>query len=345
MIPYWVLFLIPAFAAATGPTKSVSKSIVPWVFFSLFLILFIGLRYDTGGDWGNYYRQFLDYIEVPLSVSLQRGDWGYVFINWMVGKLGLDFYAVTLICAFIFVLGLASFARQQPNAWLAIAVAIPYIVIVIGMGYMRQGVALGFLLWGLSHLEQGRFKQFVVAVLLAALFHKTALVMIGLALFLHSKGKFIRFLAVLAVGYGLWTTMLADESSALWQHYVEDAMQSEGARIRVFMNLVPSLILIIYWKKWKENFPNPHFWRWMAFATIVSVPFVDLASTAIDRMALYLTPLQIAVYSRIPMLFSAGMVKPAILGVLFMYALVLFVWLNFATHAPWWLPYRNWLFS
>ena len=31
-------------------------------------------------------------------------------------------------------------------------------------------------------------------------------------------------------------------------------------------------------------------------------------------------------------------------AVLLYYAAVLFVWLNFATHARYWVAYRNWLF-
>ncbi len=42
--------------------------------------------------------------------------------------------------------GLVQFCRKQPLPWLALAVAAPFIIIVVGMGYTRQSVALGFIL-------------------------------------------------------------------------------------------------------------------------------------------------------------------------------------------------------
>lgn len=47
------------------------------------------------------------------------------------------------------------FARSQPDPWLAVLVAVPYLVIVVAMGYSRQAVAIGILLAGLGRLERG----------------------------------------------------------------------------------------------------------------------------------------------------------------------------------------------
>ena len=71
-------------------------------------------------------------------------------------------------------------------------------------------------------------------------------------------------------------------------------------------------------------------------------PAGALATTAVDRVALYLIPIQIFVFSRIPRL-AGGNIRVRtllVLGVIAYYAAVLFVWLNFATHAQYWLPYQ-----
>ena len=86
-------------------------------------------------------------------------------------------------------------------------------------------------------------------------------------------------------------------------------------------------------------------WLWMAFAAILCVPLLSLASTATDRIALYLTPLQIVVLSRLPTLLQQKDLRNvAVLGTLAGYALVLFVWLNYARHADCWVPYDNLLY-
>jgi hypothetical protein len=62
------------------------------------------------------------------------------------------------------------------------------------------------------------------------------------------------------------------------------------------------------------------------------------SSTAIDRLALYIIPLQLAVLSRLPIAFNrSGSLRLVIMAYS---AGVLFVWLNFAKHAEYWLPYQ-----
>ena len=83
----------------------------------------------------------------------------------------------------------------------------------------------------------------------------------------------------------------------------------------------------------------------LALASVASVFLVEFASTAVDRVALYFTPLQVVVFARLPSLVK-GRVSPRVMtvGIVLGYALVLFIWLNYAIHARYWLPYQNWLF-
>ena len=113
--------------------------------------------------------------------------------------------------------------------------------------------------------------------------------------------------------------------------------------------VLPGLLLLIYWKRWKQSFPNPWFWFWMAVGTIVTFGLVDFASTAVDRIALYLAPIQLAVYSRLthlPLL-PGRQLDPNVVtvAILLGYATVLYVWLNYASHAHYWLPYQNIIFQ
>ena len=109
--------------------------------------------------------------------------------------------------------------------------------------------------------------------------------------------------------------------------------------------VVPALILLVFWRRWRQVYPNSTIWLWMAFAAILCLPLLSLASTATDRIALYLTPLQVVVLSRLP--FLAGKRETAnvlMTGILFGYGAVLYVWLNYATHSFCWVPYDNLLF-
>jgi hypothetical protein len=80
-------------------------------------------------------------------------------------------------------------------------------------------------------------------------------------------------------------------------------------------------------------------WRYFSYASVgfLVLLFVLPFSTAVDRMALYTFPLQLAVLSRVPLAFPQQGSRALVVG----YSLaVQLVWLNFASHAGYWVPYH-----
>ena len=75
-------------------------------------------------------------------------------LNWLSIQMDWGILGVNLIGGAIFAFGLVAFCRRQPRPWLALAVAIPYLVIVVAMGYSRQGIALA-----LGDAWLGRIRQ------------------------------------------------------------------------------------------------------------------------------------------------------------------------------------------
>jgi hypothetical protein len=329
-----------------NPSNTSNDKKFAWLMIGLFYTFMIGFRFEVGGDWGAYYRHFHDMTYFTYDEILKRADPGYYIINWLMLDWGYDIYSVNLICGALFMIGLIIFAKRQPNPWLALSVAVPYLIVVISMGYTRQAVALGFVFWGLAELDKKKIKQFLILIALAATFHKSAVLMIGIGVFLQGKGRFIRIIAIGFVGLGLYNAFLANYQEKLWENYVIVKMQSQGAQIRVLMNLLPTLIFLYYRKEWKKQFNDYSFWLIIAIGSIVSVLLVGFASTAVDRVALYFTPIQVVVFSRLPYLLRHKINPQSItLGILIFYLLVLFVWLHFATHSRYWVPYNNILFE
>ena len=346
MLIYWLMYLYPVIMVFVIKYRHQS-SIILLSLFGLFFILIIGFRSEVGCDWYNYMKHYESTVGVSFSQAFTTiKDPAHTLVNWSIGQLSLGIYTVNLIYASIFVIGLIQFSRTQTYVWLALAVAVPYMIIMVSMGYSRQGIALGLFMWAISYLEKGKFKKYIFLVLVAAAFHKTALILLPFGLFLSKGGMLLRFIIMIPVFYGAWELLLAERQEALWQTYIEEQMQSSGAKIRVVMNLIPAILLLIYRKKWREHYLDYPFWFWISIASIISVGMVSFATTAVDRMALYFIPLQVAVYSRLPFL-ANKQISPNITKILILigYAIVLFVWLLFATHAHCWLPYKNIIFE
>lgn len=341
MWPLWLMFLVPAWAVLMPGRLKPAQARVIWVMVGVLFALMMGLRHEVGGDWFNYLPHFRDTASREFTEVMGRGDPGYYGLNWLVARAGGSIYHVNLVCAAIMMWGTVVFCRAQPNPWLALLAAVPYMLIVVGMGYTRQAVALGFALLALAALGNGRTRSFVIGIAIGATFHKSAVLLLPIAALAASRNRVMTAGLVGVSTLLLYYLLLADASEALWENYVEAQYQSDGGLIRVLMNVVPAALLILFRKHLVPNIQERKLWLWIAVFALACLPLVAFASTAVDRVALYLIPIQLFVFSRIPRLATTVRVRtPLVLGVVGYYAAVLLVWLNFATHSQYWLPYQ-----
>ncbi|MDO8334792.1 MAG: EpsG family protein [Nitrosomonas sp.] len=313
------------------------------------LVLMIGLRHEVGGDWGSYVRHIDAVTNMPLQEALSHGDPGYSLLNWLAAETGLGIYFTNTVCALLFTWGLVVFCRAQPRPWLALVVAVPYLVTVVAMGYTRQGTALGLAMLGLVALSDRKTLRFVVFVVLAATFHKSAVILMPLAILAGTKRKIWTAFWIGLSSLLFYRLMLEDSVDALTVNYIEAQYDSSGAAIRVAMNAVPAILFLFYRRHFVITQSERVFWSWMSLGALgfVVLLMISPSSTAVDRVALYWIPLQLFVLSRLPNAIGNlnDLNSLLVSGVVAYSALVLFVWLVFATHATYWLPYNNLIWS
>jgi len=252
---------------------------------------------------------------------------------------------VNLACAVLFSIGLYAFCQIQPRPWLALLVAVPYLIVVVAMGYTRQAVAIGLTMLALRVLAaRGSTIQFGAWIIAAATFHKTAVLLIPLAALAGNRGRLWTMAWVGAAAVGAYLVLLADSVDRLIEVYVVAEYDSSGAAVRTAMNALPALLFIVF----RDRFPllpqERRLWLILAVVALATVPALILSpsSTAVDRLSLYLIPLQIMVLSRAPAAFSQSQGARRFLTVVVVAysAIALFVWLNFAQHSVHWIPYQ-----
>jgi hypothetical protein len=244
-----------------------------------------------------------------------------------------------------------------------LAVAVPYLVIVVAMGYTRQGIALGLAMLGLVALSNKSVFWFCVWVALGTTFHKSAVLLLPIAALASARNRYWIAFWVGLTALVCYNLLVADEAGSLYENYVVAAMQSGGALVRLLMNVLPAIVLLIWLPKFGFDKYEARLWRWFALVSLVFLGLfmVTPASTALDRVALYLLPLQLVVFARLPGVLStpARWDRPSMAAafakrrrflpvkdsmvtatVLLYYGVVEFVWLNYGTYAFAWLPYR-----
>jgi len=344
MITYWIMYLLTAGAALIKDRSQLRSINAGWIAVWVVLTLLIGYRFEVGGDWNNYLGHYYSTYYISLSEALARGDPGHSFLNWISSQQEWGVFGTNLFYGAVFSYGLITFCRNQPRPMLALAVAVPYLIIVVAMGYSRQGVGIGIVMLGFIALSQRKTLKFVLLIGIAALFHKSAVILLPIAILTNVLRKRI-FTGVWVAGtMGLmYLLYLAESADNLIENYIEAEYSSEGALIRVMMNALPALLFLMYRRKFNLQADEKALWTWMSFMALVFILLlaVSPSSTAVDRVALYFIPIQLYVFSRLPDVIAGGQHRMAIrFLVVAYYAAVLFVWLNYANHSQYWIPYQ-----
>lgn len=356
MIVYWLMFLIPAVMSIIQPPRRdggyVSlrwispRSAIPtvWLLTAVFYVVVIGFRYEVGADWYNYLANYEQIGRMTAPEIIRLGDPAFQILSLVSYKLDAGIVGVNLFSALAFISGLMVFCGHSPRPWLGLAVSVPYLVVVVGMGYTRQSLAIGLVLFGLKLIGKGQIGKFGLIVLAATAFHRSAVVA-GLAgLVVTGWRRFLPAVTVLLASVIALIAFVTDSISVLYANYVETLYESQGAILRVAMCVVPAVIFV--WKRrlFVLNHVEKQLLTWFSYGSLIMFLMVlVIPSTAfLDRFALYLLPVQIMVFSRLPDVFGR-LGRPNegfVIAVLGYYAFVLFVWLNYADHAQYWLPYR-----
>jgi hypothetical protein len=185
---YVGLFLYFFAAALLESSKQFSWAKKYFVALSMYIMaLFIGLRWETGTDWDNY-KNLFDTLQLKWSFlfNVHHFDIGYVLFNALI-KLFTDSYTIFLLAnSFVTIYLLYRFVRKNsPCPNLSLFFFYSAFMIAQFMGSNRRMMAMVFLLWAFYYLFEGCRKKYFALVLLAFLFHNSAIV--GLLVLLVPK--------------------------------------------------------------------------------------------------------------------------------------------------------------
>lgn len=350
MLIYWLLFAYPAVmalaypAAPQGPSRSFGQTLALGGFV-VFYTLLAALRHEVGGDWINYIEIFEELRFESLGYALTKADPLYAVMNWFSVQVGGEIYLVNALCAFPLALGVARISRRFRDPWLAVLMAVPYLLIVVGLGYVRQGAAIGLLLLAIVDFERGRNLVSLVYLGVAVTIHSTAVMVFPLFAYgLLQRNKFLAVLFGLAA-IVVYFQFVVPRIAQFQLGYIDAEYDSAGATTRVAMSAIPSLLLLLRWRSFGPTGRVRTVWISAAVANIVAfiALFLSPSSTAVDRAALFFSIVQLAVFGEFRNLVPAAprltpLVRVALIGVA---ALVQVVWLVFAANSQWWVPYYS----
>ena len=351
MLVYSTMLMLPILAILS-PLRTVGILNVglKWLY-GFLLIVIIGLRHEVGGDWFGYIDNYLPLVNSSLidamTITSHSGEIGYEFVHWISWNYLGGVYFTNIVCASIYVFGLVKLSNRMPNTWVALLVSIPYMTIVVAMGYTRQSAAIGFIMLAIISILERRLIKYLFFMILAMSFHKTSLFFLPVGLLFHRKIADFKTIILMGVILPIsFFIVIYNEINSMIYHYVTNSLfRSVGAQYRIMMNVIPALLFFLYYKEWRYIYGDNKMWVITGLLSLLLFMFSFVSSTTADRLSLFLIPTQIIILSRVPILMrSTRMQMIYVIIIIFSYSMVLYIWLFFGIHSKFWIPYSNILF-
>lgn len=311
------------------------------------IIIVIGFRREVGGDWWNYLDIFNKIKGANLIYALTKTDPGYGLVNWIAAERGWGIWFPNLVCAVIFTSGLIALCRQQPNPALAV-VASMYLIILMGMGFTRQSAALGFVMLAIAQYTRGATIRTLMYLGLATLFHTSAVFAIPLLGLAAARRGLVVAAMIILLG-----AVLAFQFAGTFQDryslYTSARFVSAGALPRLAMIVLPAAVFLSFRRRFTADPAELRLWTVLSLASFALLTLLLALGLApiVDRLAFYLSPLQIFVLSRVPNAFGGkGRPNMFLLILVILYSLAIEVgWLTLGRWGHAWIPYQNYLWD
>lgn len=347
MAIYFFFFTLLSFLSISPLRIEKKLSKILKFFFLISLTIFIGLRHEVGGDWDIYLYDFDNNLEYFNFIEFAYvRDFGYEFISFICYNIGIGFYGLNLITAIFFVYVLNKFSKKiSKNVWLCFLISFPYIIIVVFMGYTRQGIAMSFILLSILAINEKKLINYACFAFLAVIFHKSAAIIIPIVFLTYFKINFKNLITFLfLVLFSLF--IIYPEVTRITAGYLAENNEyvSNGVYYRLFLNILSGFFFIFFYRYLKFNNNFDKLIVLIFLLNILLLFFSFSFSTLVDRIIIYFTFIQLVVFSRLYLIFPKYIIYFN-LFVIFFYLLLFLIWLNFSNHSYAWIPYKNILFK
>lgn len=271
----------------------------------LIISLFAGLRGTTVGtdvvtyakpllDTANYKETFVDFFNAKYMHSryeitnVSGNEFGYLAIVFIISKLSgslsvLLFFTQLLTVVPVY-LALCHY-RDKCDMWFGMAA---YLLLFYNASFnmMRQYIAMAFLLFGITYLTSHKYIKYFVMVLVAMLFHTTAIIgVLFFLIYLFCNSKKIKYQVPIIAGasivalivYAPLLKFLLSEGlfPSKYAYFVNGSL---GFSISAFIWMIPFLIFeLIVYKKANTKVPE---YKFLVSTCVMATVFKQLQTVA-----------------------------------------------------------------
>jgi EpsG family len=280
-------------------------------------------------------------------VAAQAEPLSYLLF-WTSQMLGAEVYFSNTVAALLVLIGVFCFARRTANPWIALIVATPYFIIVMGMSGVRQAMAAGVLLFLFSRWERYRIYTRALFILAAAMFHTSALVnniflVLKLNLALHYKIALGIIVLLFTFYLSSSVPIYAENIVRYQQRYLEGSFieKSFGSIYHIGMIAVPAFLGFLFRKRIAHNVHSITLLRFGLYASLSIVLINFFSSTVASRLTVYLYFVPMMIYPALSNMYGKRSEMSINVTIIAFHFLILFTWFSLGNHSFAYIPYKN----
>ena len=172
------------------PSKVKNLIFVIVAFAQLFAVMVF--RHGIGYDY-NMYAVGYNFMTQDGFSNLTYKDWeiGFVLLTKVLGMFLPNYMWYMGIFSLVAIIPAAIFIyRDSEIPWLSTVLYINLFVFFMSMNFIRQMIAISFVMLAWHFLKRNKFIPYAIIILLASLFHQTVLIMIPVYLLVKMKPNF-----------------------------------------------------------------------------------------------------------------------------------------------------------
>ncbi|MYL69901.1 EpsG family protein [Halobacillus litoralis] len=276
----------------------------------LAIVVFVcvsGLRKNIGDTF--FYMHSYEITTYTWSQVQAQSDIGFgllqMFLKNISGDPQLLVFTTALITNTLIVLVLYNYSKLFE---LSLYVYITGGLFIVSMNGIRQVLAAAIAFTAIKYIMNGNMKRYIAVVLVASLFHQSALILIPIYFLVRFKAwskatvALLLLSVVIVVGFEQFSNLLFNTIEGTQYEEYKDFQEGGANFLRVVVYGAPLIVAFFGKDKLREIFPNSDY---MVNLTLVGLVFmiVSTQNWIFARFSIYFTLYQLILISWIVKLF------------------------------------------
>ncbi|WP_097014276.1 EpsG family protein [Anaerocolumna aminovalerica] len=305
---------------------------------AIIVFIFTAFRYDIGWDYMAYYNTIRYNAITNIISNNEYATIWLIDISKNLGIPNLYFVVNTFICLFFI---LTTVKKYSKDVWLSLIFFLSFPLFYLNsLSVIRLFSALAISFYGFKYIEKKNFIHYLITIVIASLFHRSALIALAFYFLKDIKlktNKLIFILALLPIFSNLINIAVV-KFLPRYSVYTKATTVQEGTKaILVFIFI--GVISLLFREKIIKNDPNANIYYNLFYVGLCIYLMFFKQGTMGHRLGLYGTIYSLLLIPKILSLFGNKKEKTLIKFLVYLFCIVSFVFTVYVG-ADTYIPYK-----